>query len=256
MNSLNVNNTSAWSLEFRLGGIIRSILSLRISSFFGTAEREIATLRNVAPEMDFARPWISHHRHHRDPSPTFFFRLRDRCHSRQHMDAQPTPVPVSQADLSSEKQQRRRREWNRGPLQDLFPRIPAKALEIILDKCIDKNFVYNLSESKIWNARRYTSIVVAHVRHFYTDYDKLLREELVERYEARRQSGKQVWKVLREWCPWDADNEVLEQCFNATLLPPSQRDPTWDPMDIDDDSDGEGPYRADAIDDGDAMDLD
>lgn len=243
-----VIGVSTWWNYFRC-----SISSNFIISTFGTAEREIGTLRNVAPEMDFARPWISHHR---DPSQTFYSRLRHRCHSRQHMDAQPTPAPVSQSDLSPEEQQRRRREWNRGPLQDLFPRIPAKALEVILDKCIDKDFVYNLSESKIWNARRYTSIVVAHVRHFYTDYDRLLREELVERYEARRQSGKQVWKILREWCPWDADNEVLEQCFNATLLPPSQRDPTWDPMDIDDDSDGEGPYRTDAIDDGDAMDLD
>ena len=131
---------------------------------------------------------------------------------------------------------KRKCEWNRGPLTDLFPRIPNAALERVLDVCIDKGFTYNLSEGKWWNARRYTSIVVAHVRHNYSDYDKLLREERVERFAARQRTSKQVWKVLREWCPWDESNEVLERCFQATLLRPEERDPSWDPMDVDSDS--------------------
>ncbi|KXL51472.1 hypothetical protein M433DRAFT_131710 [Acidomyces richmondensis BFW] len=130
----------------------------------------------------------------------------------------------------------RRREWNRAPLTDLFPRIPSASLERILDICITKEYVYNLSESKIWNARRLTSIVVAHVRHANTDYDKLLSEDRVERYEARRRTSQQLWKVLREWCPWDESNVVLQKCFDATLVPPEQREPGWDPMDLDDDS--------------------
>lgn len=136
--------------------------------------------------------------------------------------------------LSLEEQRTRKREWNRSPLSDLFPRIPANALEQLLDIVIDKGFTYNFSQSKFWNARRYTSIVVAHVRHFYTGYDKLLRDG-IERYEARKQTGPVVWKVLREWCPWDDSNEALERCFKATLLTPEERDPTWDPMDVDDD---------------------
>lgn len=147
----------------------------------------------------------------------------------------------------------RRREWNRGPLTDLFPRIPAAKLEQVLDICIDKGFTYNLSESKHWNARRYTSIVIAHVRHNLTEYDKLLRDG-VERHEARQQTGKQVWKVLREWCPWNDSNEVMERCFQATLLRPEERDPEWDPMDIDSDSEMTGDANADADDD--PMDLD
>lgn len=131
----------------------------------------------------------------------------------------------------------RRREWNRGPLQDLFPRIPADALERVLDLCINKSFTYNLSESKRFNARRYTSIVVAHVRHAYSEYDKLLREDKVERYDARQRTSAQVWKVLRVWCPWNDSNDLLEPCFKATLLKPEERDPGWDPMDIDADSD-------------------
>lgn len=147
----------------------------------------------------------------------------------------------------------RRREWNRGPLTDLFPRIPAPALERILDICVGrKDFVYNLSESKRWNARRMTSIVVAHVRHAYTEYDRLLREERLERYAARQRISTQAWKVLREWCPWDDSNEVLEQCFRVTLLRPEQRDPSWDPMDIDADSDSGG----DDHEQNDPMDLD
>ncbi|CAK4032820.1 hypothetical protein AC579_7369 [Lecanosticta acicola] len=210
--------------------------------------------------MDFARPWLSYRRieqHNNSSTPPSS--TNNNCDTskprRQYMDAQPEVQHLS--NLSPEAERRRRREWNRGPLQDLFPRIPPNALEVILDKCIDKPFTYNLSESKVWNSRRYTSIVVAHVRHFYSTYDALLRDEMLERYEARRRSSQQVWKVLREWCPWDADNGVLEQCFNATLLPPSERDPTWDPMDIDDDSDGEeAPHRANTSFDEDAMDLD
>ena len=139
--------------------------------------------------------------------------------------------------LTLEEQRQRKREWNRGPISDLFPMIPATALEKILDVCIDKSFTYNLSESKLWNAKRYTSIVIAHVRHNYSDYDQLLREH-VERFAARDQTSPKVWKVLRDWCPWDSSNEVLERCFMATLQRPEERDAEWgDPMDVDSDED-------------------
>ena len=149
--------------------------------------------------------------------------------------------------LTEENQRSRKREWNRGPLSDLFPRIPSHALERVLDICISKIFTYNLSESKHWNARRYTSIVIAHVRHAHTDYDKLLREH-VERYAARERTSKQVWKVLREWCPWDDSNEVLERCFRATLVRPEERGSEWDPMDIDSDAEFEADYAEDPMD--------
>ena len=165
--------------------------------------------------------------------------------------------------LSEPEARSRRREWNRDPIKDLFPRIPAISLERILDLCIDKNFTYNLSDARRQNARRYTSIVVAHVRHAHTAYDALLRGDgegegglQVERYDARKKTGPQVWKVLREWCPWDDSNDVLEKCFAVTLLRPEERDPSWDPMDIDIDSEDEvgGPsYEAE---DEDPMDLD
>ncbi|KAK4508321.1 hypothetical protein PRZ48_002059 [Zasmidium cellare] len=153
----------------------------------------------------------------------------------------PTTNRPDLTNLTPAETRLRRREWNRGPLTDLFPLIPSTALDRILDICIDvKDYTYNLSESKNWNHRRLTSIVVAHVRHAYSDYDKLLREDKLERYEARRRSGDQVWRVLREWCPWDDSNPVLEQAWRATLVPPEERDPTWDPMDVDEESDGEG----------------
>ncbi|GAB1737520.1 hypothetical protein NU219Hw_g1831t1 [Hortaea werneckii] len=160
----------------------------------------------------------------------------------------------------------RRREWNRGPLSDFFPRIPSKSLETVLDICIGKNFVYQLSQPRWWNARRYTSIVIAHLRHNYTEYDALLRGEggggsgdggvvngeKVERFEARRRTGEKVWKVLREWCPWDDSNDQLERCFQATLMRPEERGAEWDPMDLDDEyelDDRTGPVD-------DPMDLD
>jgi len=149
-------------------------------------------------------------------------------------------------ELSPEK----RREWNRGPISDYFPRIPPAALERILDICLEKGAIYNLSESKLyWNARRFTSIVVAHVRHQYSDYEMLLRDEHVERFDARKRTAAQVWKVLREWCPWDESNPVLERCWRATLLSEEERDPSWDPMDVDSD-------ESDFEDANDPMDLD
>ena len=157
-------------------------------------------------------------------------------------------------NLSSDEAWRRKREWNRGPLMDLFPRIPAQALERCLDICMAKPFTYNLSQSKLWSSRRLTSIVIAHVRHTYSDYDKLLRDEDVERYEARRRTKEKVWKVLKEWCPWDSSNEVLGRCFEVTLLRREERPNDWDPMQVDSDDDevfGDGGADLD-----DPMDLD
>ena len=132
----------------------------------------------------------------------------------------------------------RRREWNRSPMKNLFPRIPATALEQILDLCTRKRFWHNFSKPAYWNARRFSSITVAHVRHAHTDYDQLLRgEDRLERYEARHKTSKQVWKVLRQWCPWDESNDQLERCFQATLLRPEE--PDFDPMEIDPDSEPE-----------------
>lgn len=155
-------------------------------------------------------------------------------------------------NLAPEGALQRRREWNRNPLQDLFPRIPSHALERILDLCASKGVTYNLSEPKSWSTRRLTSIVIAHVRHAFSDYDKLLREEGKERYEARHATAETVWKILREWCPWDSSNGVLERCFRATLLRSEDRGEDWDPMDVDDESDGD----AEEWTGGDPMDLD
>ena len=57
-----------------------------------------------------------------------------------------------------------------------------------------------------------------------------------ERFAARRATGDRVWKILREWCPWDEANDQLERCFQVTLVPAEQRGAEWDPMDIDDES--------------------
>ncbi|KAK3633340.1 hypothetical protein LTR56_007980 [Elasticomyces elasticus] len=178
-----------------------------------------------------------------------------KTHSASHNQPPMSGEPVSSLppnELSIEEY-KRRREWNRDPIQDLFPRIPAKSLDRVLDLCIAKPFTYNLSQAKTWNARRLNSVVVAHVRHAHTDYDKLLRDEHVERFEARRRTGEQLWKVLREWCPWDESNDVLRRSYEVTLLRPEERNPgdaEWDPMDIDELSDcGEE-------DPGDPMELD
>ena len=172
----------------------------------------------------------------------------------QHDTGEPSSLSGARASTAPDQSntietRQRRREWNRGPLTDLFPRIPAAALERLLDLYIDKGFTYNLSDAKLRNARRYISMTVAHVRHQYTDYDELLRgEPSLERYEVRKRTAESVWKVLREWSPWDCvETEIMERCLKATLVRPEERDERWDPMDVDEESEDER---------GDAMDLD
>ncbi|SMQ46686.1 unnamed protein product [Zymoseptoria tritici ST99CH_3D7] len=177
-------------------------------------------------------------------------------------------IPVSPlpdlSNLTPTELYHRKREWNRGPLLDLFPRLPPSALEPLLDTIIAKSFTYNLSDSKFNNSRRYTSMVVAHVRHHYTNYDALWRDEGIEKWEARRRTAGEVWKVLREWCPWDESNEVLERCWKATLVSPEERDGNWDPMDVDDEDEvfgkdgggGSGVVGEVEVEAGDPMDLD
>jgi len=41
---------------------------------------------------------------------------------------------------------------------------------------------------------------------------------------ARKRTEQQVWKVLREWCPWNDWKKVLKGCWLAMLLSPGERD--------------------------------
>lgn len=146
-----------------------------------------------------------------------------------------------------------RRSWNTKILDDLFPRLPAGTTTRILDICLAKNVIYDLSESRHWNSIRITSLVVAHCRHGFSDYDALLRQG-VERFEARKRTAQAVWKVLRQWCPWDESNPVLERCWKVTTLRPEEREPGWDPMDLDESEDEE--EKGCDADGGEPMDLD
>jgi hypothetical protein len=143
-----------------------------------------------------------------------------------------------------------RRSWNTAILDELFPRLPPPTLEKLLDLCLAKNVIYNLSQSKHWNSIRITSLTVAHCRHAFSNYDSLLREG-VERFEARKRTTDDVWKVLRQWCPWEDSNPVLERCWRNTVLRPEEREPGWDPMDLDE-SESEGEEEVG----GEPMDLD
>ncbi|KAL1586921.1 hypothetical protein WHR41_04175 [Cladosporium halotolerans] len=129
-----------------------------------------------------------------------------------------------------------RRLWNRGPLLDLFPRLPPASLNHILDLALAKNCIYDLSAPKRANAIRLTCLAIAHARHAHSEYDALLRAG-VERFEARERTGEAVWRVLREWCPWDESNVWLEGCWAATVVRPEERglgwEGEWEMMDLD-----------------------
>jgi hypothetical protein len=145
-----------------------------------------------------------------------------------------------------------KRLWNKAILLDLFPLLPPPTLETLLDISLAKNLHYNLSQPKHYSAVRLTSLVVAHCRHAHSDYDALLRQGL-ERFEARKRTAQEVWRVLRRWCPWESANPVLERCWRATVLRPEEREPGWDPMDLDG---SESERECGGGDEGDPMDLD
>lgn len=69
----------------------------------------------------------------------------------------------------------------------------------------------------------------------------------VRRKELRSRNG------VENRCPWEDSNPVLERCWRNTVLRPEEREPGWDPMDLDE-SEGEGEGEEEYG--GEPMDLD
>ncbi|CAI7644940.1 unnamed protein product [Penicillium palitans] len=115
---------------------------------------------------------------------------------------------VSQITLNTEA---------RDALKDLFPNIPEKDLNQIIKTAFQKGQKKVGTATELPLARRAQLAVVAHVRHVYTDYDRLLKTTSF--HEAR---GVVEHTTLAKVIEWRGDDEngqtVLEDVFREVIV--------------------------------------
>ncbi|KAK4866259.1 hypothetical protein LT330_008600 [Penicillium expansum] len=105
----------------------------------------------------------------------------------------------------------------RDALKDLFPNIPDKDLNQIIKTAFQKGQKKVGTATELPLARRAQLAVVAHVRHVYTDYDRLLKTTSF--HEAR---GVVEHTTLAKVIEWRGDDEngqtVLEDVFREVIV--------------------------------------
>ena len=108
----------------------------------------------------------------------------------------------------------------RGAIKDLFPKIPDDDLYTIIKSAFQKGQKKVGTANELPLVRRAQLSVVAHVRHVYTRYDKLLRE--VGYRDARAQVERPTLKKLVEWRGDDdttsGGKQVLEDVFREVIV--------------------------------------
>ncbi|CAI7582699.1 unnamed protein product [Penicillium glandicola] len=105
----------------------------------------------------------------------------------------------------------------RDALKDLFPNIPDKDLNQIIKTAFQKGQKKVGTATELPLARRAQLAVVAHIRHVYTDYDRLLKATSF--HEAR---GVVEHTTLAKVIEWRGDDEngqtVLEDVFREVIV--------------------------------------
>ncbi len=104
-----------------------------------------------------------------------------------------------------------------GAVREMFPKIPEADLQAIVAHAFEEgtNRVGNAKELSL--ARRVQLAVVAHIRHTYTDYDKLLKTDGWS--EARGQVEKVSLAKLKEWRDEDGkQSNELEETFREVIV--------------------------------------
>ena len=123
----------------------------------------------------------------------------------------------------------------RDAIKDLFPNIPDNDLFQIIKTAFQKGKKRVGTASELPLARRAQLAVVAHIRHCYTPYDKLLRNGGY--HDAR---GVVEKPTLEKLVAWRGDDEngakVLEDVFREVVV-------ISDDEDSDDDYDPEAPLK-------------
>ncbi|KAK2760952.1 hypothetical protein FQN54_002194 [Arachnomyces sp. PD_36] len=131
----------------------------------------------------------------------------------------------------------------RDAIKDLFPNIPDKDLNQIIKTAFQKGQRKVGTASELPLARRAQLAVVAHIRHVYTQYDRLLR---VTSFQEARASVEEP--TLAKLVQWRGDDEngktVLEDVFREVIVISDDED---DDSVIEEDINAAGGYRDSSI---------
>ncbi|KAJ5549761.1 hypothetical protein N7535_002297 [Penicillium sp. DV-2018c] len=105
----------------------------------------------------------------------------------------------------------------RDALRDLFPNIPDTDLNQIIKTAFQKGTKKVGTATELPMARRAQLAVVAHIRHVYTDYDRLLKQ--LSFHEARGAVEHMTLSKLIEWRGDDENGQtVLEDIFREVIV--------------------------------------
>ncbi|OJD19254.1 hypothetical protein AJ78_00784 [Emergomyces pasteurianus Ep9510] len=102
-------------------------------------------------------------------------------------------------------------------IKDLFPNIPTKDLNRIIKTAFQKGKRKVGTAAELPLARRVQLAVVAHIRHVYTDYDRLLR--ITSFQDARAAVEEPTLAKLVQWRGDDENGKtVLEDVFREVIV--------------------------------------
>lgn len=105
----------------------------------------------------------------------------------------------------------------RDTIRDLFPNIPDNDLNQIIKTAFQKGQGKVGTANELSLIRRGQLAVVAHIRHVYTDYDKLLRQTHYR--DARNLVEKPTLRRLVQWRGDDENGkQVLEDVFREVVV--------------------------------------
>ncbi|KAJ5936970.1 hypothetical protein N7466_003420 [Penicillium verhagenii] len=123
-------------------------------------------------------------------------------------DRRPSDSDVSQEVINTEA---------RDAIKDLFPNVPDKDLFQIIKTSFQKGQRKVGTASELPLARRAQLAVVAHVRHLYTDYDRLLKQGSFQ--EARSAVEQPTLAKVVAWRGDDENGQTqLEDVFREVIV--------------------------------------
>ncbi|KAF2796270.1 hypothetical protein K505DRAFT_300582 [Melanomma pulvis-pyrius CBS 109.77] len=103
----------------------------------------------------------------------------------------------------------------RDAVREMFPKIPEKDLSAIVSHAFQEGSKRVGNATELTLARRVQLAVVAHIRHTYTDYDRLLK--VGSWLEARAKVEHVSLAKLRQWRD-EADSDELEETFREVIV--------------------------------------
>ncbi|KAI9737747.1 MAG: hypothetical protein M1834_009115 [Cirrosporium novae-zelandiae] len=125
--------------------------------------------------------------------------------------------PFVREDTAKSENQKTLYHNAREAIKDLFPNIPKQDLDQIVKQAFKKGKHKVGTASELPLVRRVQLAVVAHIRHVYTDYDKLLKK--CSFHEARSRVEKPCLDQLVRWRGDDENGTiVLEDILREVIV--------------------------------------